>query len=235
MPDYQEIYQDPRHAEAYHRLVSREDYAGHIGAEIRRHGDWSRAQALDVGCGTGRISLIVEPLVAQLTACDRAPAMLGVARRLLRPQTRVTTADNRSLPFADASFDLVTAGWSFGHATEWVPGAWQADVHQAVQQMLRVLRPGGVAVIFETLGSGATEPAPPTAALADCYALFEQEYGFVRTPIRTDYRFVSQAECQELTGFFFGVVLTGLEQADGSVMLPEWTGAWHYRKPVSTV
>jgi ubiquinone/menaquinone biosynthesis C-methylase UbiE len=208
---------------------------GNIAGEIRRHGDWRQAHALDVGCGTGRVSLIVEPLVAQLTACDRAPAMLEVARRALHPKTRVMTADNRSLPFDDASFDLVTAGWSFGHATEWVPGAWQADVHQAVQQMLRVLRPGGVALIFETLGSGATEPAPPTAALADCYTLFEQEYGFERTPISTDYRFVSQAECQELTGFFFGVTLTGVEQADGSVILPEWTGAWHYRKPASTV
>jgi ubiquinone/menaquinone biosynthesis C-methylase UbiE len=227
VPEYREIYQDAQHARAYHQLVSREDMDGNIVREIQRHGDWSRADVLDVGCGTGRMSALIEPHVGQVTACDRASAMLGVARTVLRPHTRVVTADNRQLPFAAASFDLVTAGWSFGHATEWIPGAWQADVRQAVTEMLRTVRPGGSAMIFETMGSGATSAAPPTQALADCYALFEQEFGFERTVIATDYRFHSQRECQDLTGFFFGVAMEGIVQADGSVRLPEWTGVWH--------
>lgn len=227
MPEYREIYQNAQHARAYHQLVSREDVDGNIVREIQRRGDWSRAEVLDVGCGTGRMSALIEPHVRQVIACDRAPAMLGVARTVLRPHTRVVTADNRQLPFAPATFDLVTAGWSFGHATEWIPGAWQADVRQAVSEMLRMVRPGGSAMIFETMGSGAPAAAPPTPALAECYALFEHEFGFERTVIATDYLFESQRECQELTGFFFGVAMDGVVQADGRARLPEWTGVWH--------
>jgi hypothetical protein len=52
----------------------------------------------------------------------------------------------------------------------------------------------------------------------------------VRTPIQTDYQFISAAECKELTGFFFGSEMTGTLQPDGTMILPEWTGAWHLRK-----
>ncbi|MFN5061001.1 MAG: class I SAM-dependent methyltransferase [Chloroflexota bacterium] len=229
MPDYREIYQDPHHAERYHQLVSREDYRGNILNEIRRHVDLSTADVLDMGSGTGRVAAIMAPYVRSLTISDRAPAMLTVAQRLLGPAVRAITADNRAIPLPADQFDLVTAGWSFGHTTEWVPGAWQADVRAAVTEMIRLLKPGGSAIIFETLGSGSTVPHPPTQALADCYALFEQEFGFVRTPIQTDYRFVSETECRELTGFFFGSEMTGTLQPDGTMILPEWTGAWHLR------
>ncbi|MBM4413081.1 MAG: class I SAM-dependent methyltransferase [Chloroflexi bacterium] len=229
MPDYREIYQDAHHAERYHQLVSREDYQGNIRNEIMRHVDLSHADVLDMGSGTGRVAALMAPYARTLTISDRAPAMLAVAQRLLGPTVRSITADNRHIPLPDAQFDLITAGWSFGHTTEWVPGAWQADVRAAVSEMIRLLKPGGSAIIFETLGSGSTVPHPPTQALADCYALFEHEFGFVRTPIQTDYRFMSADECHALTGFFFGSVMTGTLQADGSMILPEWTGAWHRR------
>lgn len=230
MPDYREIYQDVAHAQRYHTLVSREDYQGNLLREIRRHCDIANADALDMGCGTGRVAALLAPHVRTLTVSDRAPAMLAVARAQLPAAVTMLTADNRSIPLPDACMDLVTAGWSFGHATEWIPGAWQADVRAAVAEMMRLLRYNGVAIIFETLGSGVDQPAPPTPALAACYALFEDEFGFVRTPIATDYRFVSPTECAELTGFFFGVAMTGALQPDGSVILPEWTGAWVYRR-----
>ncbi|MFZ9857337.1 MAG: class I SAM-dependent methyltransferase [Roseiflexaceae bacterium] len=227
MPDYRDIYQDPLHAERYHQLVSREDYLGNILNEIRRHVDLTTANVLDMGSGTGRVAAIMVPYARSLTISDRAPAMLAVAQRLLGPKVPALTADNRSIPLAAGTFDLVTAGWSFGHTTEWVPGAWQADVRAAITEMLRLLKPGGSAIIFETLGSGSTVPHPPTQALADCYTLFEQEFGFVRTPIQTDYRFESETECRELTGFFFGSEMAGTLQPDGTMILPEWTGAWH--------
>ncbi len=230
MPDYREIYQDITHAHRYHTLVSREDYQGNLLREIRRHVRLRSADALDMGCGTGRVAALLAPHVRTLTISDRAPAMLAVARTHLPATVTSITADNRTIPLPNACMDLITAGWSFGHATEWVPGAWQADVRAAVTEMQRLLRPNGVAIIFETLGSGVEQPAPPTPALAACYALFEDEFAFVRTPIATDYRFVSSAECAELTGFFFGVAMPGVVQPDGSAILPEWTGAWVYRR-----
>jgi ubiquinone/menaquinone biosynthesis C-methylase UbiE len=230
MPDYREIYQDVDHARRYHTLVSREDYHGNLLREIQRHCDLHTATALDMGCGTGRVAALLAPHVRSLTISDRAPAMLAVARTHLPATVTSLTADNRAIPLPDACMDVITAGWSFGHATEWIPGAWQADVRAAVTEMRRLLRRNGVAIIFETLGSGVDHPAPPTPALAACYTLFEAEFGFVRTPIATDYRFTSAAECAELTGFFFGVAMTGIPQPDGSAILPEWTGAWVYRR-----
>lgn len=230
MPDYREIYQDVAHAQRYHTLVSREDYQGNLLREIRRHCDIANTDALDMGCGTGRVAALLAPHVRTLTVSDRAPAMLAVARTQLPARVTMLTADNRAIPLPDACMDLVTAGWSFGHATEWIPGAWQSDVRAAVAEMCRLLRPGGVAIIFETLGSGVDQPAPPTSALADCYALFETEFGFTRTAIATDYRFESPAECAQLTGFFFGMAMQGIPQPDGRAILPEWTGAWVYRR-----
>lgn len=230
MPDYRDIYQQLDHAEQYHLLISREDYQGNILKEITRHVDLTSAEVLDMGSGTGRVAALMQSTARSLVISDRAPAMLTVAQRILGPTVRVINADNRSIPLPDQQFDLITAGWSFGHTTEWVVGAWHADVRAAINEMLRLLRPHGSAIIFETLGSGSTVPQPPTPALAECYALFEQEFGFVRTPIQTDYRFESADECRALTGFFFGTAMEGTLQPDGTMILPEWTGAWHVRK-----
>ena len=230
MSDFRDIYADVSHARAYHLLVSCEDYQGHLGQYIRSHADLAQSRVLDMGCGTGRVAALMVEHCRTLTVCDRAAAMLTVAREQLPATVRFDEADNTLLPYADASFDLVTAGWSFGHATEWLPGIWQDNVRAAVREMLRVLAPGGVAIIFETLGSGVSEPAPPNQNLQACYELFEHEFGFVCTPLVTDYRFVSAAEAARLTEFFFGVAMQSVEQSDGSAVVPEWTGAWQVRR-----
>lgn len=231
MPDYRDIYRDVHHAQRYHTLVSREDYQGNLLREIQRHCTLSQCDALDMGCGTGRVAALLAPHVHSLTVSDRAPAMVAVARTILPATVHIAVAANQAMPLTDACMDVVTAGWSFGHATEWIPDVWQTDVRAAVHEMQRLLRPNGVAIIFETLGSGVARPAPPTATLAACYDMFEHEFGFVGTPIATDYRFASSAEAANLTGFFFGVAMPGIVQADGSAILPEWTGAWVYRRP----
>ena len=228
MSDFAAIYASPQHAQAYHTLVMREDYQHNLLRHIQSLCTLPQARVLDMGCGTGRVAGLLGPC-GSLTATDRAGAMLQVARTHLPATVRIVQADNTALPFATGSFDVVTAGWSFGHATEWLPGTWQANVRSAVREMRRVLAPGGVAIIAETLGSGATEPAPPTANLAACYALFEEEFGMTRTAVSTDYRFASVAEAAALTGFFFGVAMPGIAQSDGTSILPEWTGVWHSR------
>ncbi len=156
--------------------------------------------------------------------------MLAVARERLPAHVRIDVADNTALPYGDGSFDVVTAGWSFGHATEWLPDIWQTNVRAAVDEMLRVLAPGGIAIIFETLGSGVVHPAPPTDNLRACYAIFEDEYGFSRTALATDYQFESAAEAARLTAFFFGVAMDSTVHPDGRAVVPEWTGAWQVRR-----
>jgi hypothetical protein len=60
--------------------------------------------------------------------------------------------------------------------------------------------------------------------------LFEQEFGFVCTPLMTDYRFASAADAARLTEFFFGVAMESVVQTDGRAVVPEWTGAWQVRR-----
>ena len=93
--------------------------------------------------------------------------------------------------------------------------------------MKRVLRPGGTVIIVETLGTGSEEPHPPTEALAAYYALLEREHGFSRIWIRTDYRFASLPEAEDLTRFFFDDDLADRVATEELVVLPECTGIWY--------
>jgi len=96
---------------------------------------------LDIGCGTGTLAamLATSPLPARLVGLDYSPAMCQVADRKARQtsiddRVRFTAADSEHLPFADASFDVVTCSNSFHHYPH-----QQAVVHE----IRRVLRPGG--------------------------------------------------------------------------------------------
>lgn len=67
---------------------------------------------LDIGTGTGRIAELLFERAAHITALDRSPDMLALARARLQdlPPERVelVQGDFTALPFADAAFDTVT-------------------------------------------------------------------------------------------------------------------------------
>ncbi|MGZ6346478.1 MAG: class I SAM-dependent methyltransferase [Anaerolineales bacterium] len=90
---------------------------------------------LDVGCGTGRLlraALVHWPKV-QLFGVDPAAQMISEATRL-NPKATFKLAQAENLPFPDQSMDVVLTSISFHH--------W-ADHQQAVNEIARVLRPGG--------------------------------------------------------------------------------------------
>jgi ubiquinone/menaquinone biosynthesis C-methylase UbiE len=134
--------------------------------------------------------------------------------------------DNRSLPVEDASADLSIEGWSFGHFTGWYPETWRDEIGKAVSEMKRVLRPGGTAIILETLGTGREAPQAPNETLAAYYAWLEVEHDFSPAFIRTDYKFASLDEAEQLTRFFFGDDLAYQVVQNNWVILPECTGIW---------
>lgn len=155
------IYRD--RAEAYDALIRHEDHQGALLAEIERIVPLVGAELLDVGAGTGRISLLLAGRAKRLVLVERAPAMLAVARRKLaerRVVAELHEADAREMPLAEASFDVAIAGWVFGHFRHWMPEGWRTEVQRAVGEMSRVVRPGGHLVVIETLGPSGAARAP---------------------------------------------------------------------------
>jgi ubiquinone/menaquinone biosynthesis C-methylase UbiE len=98
------------------------------------------ARSLEIGSGTGyfTLNLMQESVISSAVCTDVSPGMLealrGNAERLgLEVETAV--CDAASLPFDDASFDLV-----LGHAVlHHLP-----ELERSFGEFLRVLRPGGV-------------------------------------------------------------------------------------------
>lgn len=104
-------------------------------------------RVLDLAAGTGTSAAPLADRGVRVVACDLSTGMLQVGRRR-RPDIAFVAGDAVALPFADGAFDAVTI--SFGLRN--VP-----DVDGALEEMLRVTRPGGRLVVCEF--SCPTNPA----------------------------------------------------------------------------
>ena len=228
MRDAREIYQ--QHPEVYDQLVRCEDYKGNLLPAIRKRVSLAGAEVVELGAGTGRVTMLLAPHVRKIRAFDAAEPMLEVARRQCEravfENCVFELADNASLPVADACADLTIAGWTFGHQTVWAEHSWREPIERALREMLRVLRPGGTAIVIETLGTGHFTPFEPHAALARYYAMLEDEYAFARDWIRTDYAFPSRLEGERMVRAFFGDELADTFVNGGDRVLTECTGLW---------
>jgi demethylmenaquinone methyltransferase / 2-methoxy-6-polyprenyl-1,4-benzoquinol methylase len=136
------------------RIVERYDLLNDL-MTLGQHRRWKRlavraaeprdALALDLGCGTGDLTLELARQGARLVVGgDFVLPMLAAARDKVvsRHGQRVafTVADATSLPFAGATFDCVTSGFLVRNVV---------DVDAAFQEMRRVLKPGGRVVCLE--------------------------------------------------------------------------------------
>lgn len=223
MPDHKQIYKQK--ADAYERLVSREDYHGNLLRSIRKVIPLEGIDVVETGAGTGRLTCLLAPFVRSITAYDISPAMLKIARSKLKQTGRrnwkTGVADHRLLPAGDASADLVISGWSICYLVDWNQGNWQEEVCKGLAEMERICKPGGSVVIIETQGTGFETPHPPDHLSSYFNFLGNQGYQF--TWLRTDYQFETPEEAHELTAFFFGEELAA---QFSSTLLPECTGLW---------
>ena len=100
------------------------------------------AAILDVATGTGDLAMAFRKELgagARIIGADFSPAMLDVARSK-DASIQWQTADALQLPFADSSFDLATISFGLRNVT---------DTAQAVRELHRVVRPGGIVLILE--------------------------------------------------------------------------------------
>ena len=226
MPDLKEIYASQ--ADQYDALVAREDYQQNLLPALERVRPLAGLEVVELGAGTGRLTALLAPRVKSIRAYDASPAMLAVAAARLQTSGarnwQLQVADHLRLLAADGSADLALAGWTLCYAALDYPDRWRATLAQALDEMRRVLRPGGTRLIIETLGTGFETPHPPEV-LKD-YLGYLDEAGFRSAWIRTDYRFASAAEAESLIRFFFGDELAEPVAREQRLVVPECTGLW---------
>jgi ubiquinone/menaquinone biosynthesis methyltransferase len=97
-------------------------------------------QALDLACGTGDLTFVLETAGASVVGLDLTPRMVELARLKSTGAARFLVGDMGRLPFEAASFDIVTTGYGLRN----VP-----DLAVALAEIHRVLRPGGVMVSLD--------------------------------------------------------------------------------------
>lgn len=93
-----------------------------------------KGRLLDVGCGTGFMLRLAADVFQQVDGVDITPEMMARIPDL-GPHVRTQLAEAEHLPFADATFDVVTAYSVFDHLV---------DYRVTIKEIFRVLKPGGI-------------------------------------------------------------------------------------------
>jgi demethylmenaquinone methyltransferase/2-methoxy-6-polyprenyl-1,4-benzoquinol methylase len=119
------------------------------------------ARVLDLCCGTGDLMLALQARSgAVVYGSDFCHPMLVAAHHKVeqrRLRSALFEADALRLPVADAAVDLVTIAFGFRNLSNYQHG---------LQELMRVLSPGGLAAILEF----STPPNPALSQLYDYYS-----------------------------------------------------------------
>ena len=105
--------------------------------------------ALDVGAGSGQLSLLLADHFEQVIATDPSAQQIGSAVRHAKIDYRVAPAERCDLP--DASVDLLTAA----QAAHWF------DLPSFFAEVDRLLKPGGAIVLISYAGMEHRSPIEP--------------------------------------------------------------------------
>jgi len=121
----------------HHRWRERAADLAHVGPGSR---------VLDVATGTGDLAIELARRVApggEVVGSDFSEAMLARARTKSKPagaELRFEWGDALELPFADETFDAATVGFGARNFS---------DLARGLEEMARVVRPGGRVVVLE--------------------------------------------------------------------------------------
>jgi SAM-dependent methyltransferase len=127
-------------ANAYEQAATR--ITGPVSCAALQRLAWldRETEILDIGAGTGAFSVPAAHQGATVTAIDIAPGMVEVLAERLSPfpRARALRMDGQRLEFDDASFDAAVSVFGISLFPDW---------RLALAEQVRVLRPGGRAVL----------------------------------------------------------------------------------------
>lgn len=149
-----------------HRWRTARNSAAYLIGELR-----PGMAVLDVGCGPGTITADLAELVGpggRVTAVDAAPDVVEQAAAYAKERGLATigfaTADVHALDFPDHSFDVVHAHQVLQHV---------GDPVQALREMRRVCRPGGIVAVRDADYAAMTW-YPRTPGLEEWLSLYRR-------------------------------------------------------------
>jgi demethylmenaquinone methyltransferase/2-methoxy-6-polyprenyl-1,4-benzoquinol methylase len=114
--------------------------------------------AIDVACGSGKLTAELARIAGptgRVVGVDFSVPMLEIARRQF-PTIEFLEGDALNLPFDDRSFDASTMAFGLRNL---------ADPIKGLSEMLRVVRPGGRAVVLEFV-------RPPRGVVGGAYRIY---------------------------------------------------------------
>jgi ubiquinone/menaquinone biosynthesis C-methylase UbiE len=141
---YEEIWRElPQELEPPDFEARRDFLLAHVGAGDR---------VLDLGCGDGPFVPVLQEAGAEVTGADIAEAALERARRRAPGARYVLIEPHGPWPFGDAEFRVVWASEVMEHV---------ADTERWVNEVRRVLAPGGVLLVTTPGVETLDEPPDP--------------------------------------------------------------------------
>ncbi len=130
-------------------------------------------RVLDVGCGTGFLSLLLAELGHRVTGIDLSAQMLEQARKKAAAANMPLTYRNEnaaSLSDPDETYDFV-----IGRHIVWT----LPDPSRGVSEWLRVLRPGGRLALVEERWASTRKPRPPLTFKSKARAVLDAGFTVV--------------------------------------------------------
>jgi SAM-dependent methyltransferase len=113
-----------------------------IASEVRDDGE-----VYDLGCGPGHTTAFLHRCGVNVTGVDLSPNLLREARQR-HPGLKFESGDMLALPRADASLGGVVAFYAIVHLAT-------AGLRRALEEMHRILRPGGRLLLAFHVGEGS--------------------------------------------------------------------------------